>query len=199
MIPGAFAVFERHLKARLCLFRQTFPVIWTVIAVTEPRLKIPEIKVGPCCQISCHVNWESMCQMCALESVHPMNHQEPNVQRQPSEDLTPERQWSNQTRERTLEEPPKRRPRTGNPASSIRWSRVDDPGHWVPATTVEGEEDRWTETDPEVLWQQQVDDHIWKNTRQPACLCQEEWDELFINTCENIRHICVSVELNSLA
>ena len=25
----------------------------------------------------------------ALESVHPMNHQEPNVQRQPSEDLTP--------------------------------------------------------------------------------------------------------------
>ena len=39
---------------------------------------------------------------------------------------------------------------------------------------------------PEVLWQQQVDDHIWKNNGQPACLCQEEWDELFSNTCENI-------------
>ena len=39
----------------------------------------------------------------ALESVHTMNHQEPNVQKQPSEDLTAERQWSNQTRERTIE------------------------------------------------------------------------------------------------
>ena len=36
-----------------------------------------------------------------FESVHPMNH--PNVQRQCSEDLTLERQWSNQTRERTIE------------------------------------------------------------------------------------------------
>ena len=44
----------------------------------------------------------------------------------------------------------------------------------------------WTETDPEVLWQQQIDDPIWKNNGQPACLCQEEWDELFSNTCENI-------------
>ena len=44
----------------------------------------------------------------------------------------------------------------------------------------------WTETDLEVLWQQQVDDNIWKNNGQPACLCREEWDELFSNTCENI-------------
>ena len=49
----------------------------------------------------------------------------------------------------------------------------------------------WTETDPEVLWQQQVDDHIWKNDGQLACLCQAEWDELFSNTCENITaHVC---------
>ena len=49
----------------------------------------------------------------------------------------------------------------------------------------------WTETDPEVLWQQEVDDDIWKNNGQPACLCQEEWDELFSNTCENItEHVC---------
>ena len=48
-----------------------------------------------------------------------------------------------------------------------------------------------TETDPEVLWQQQVDDHIWKNNGQPACLCQEDGDELFSNTCENITaHLC---------
>ena len=108
--------------------------------------------------------------------------------------LTPERQWSNQTRERTIEraeEPPTQRPRLEDPASSIRWSRVDDAGHWVPATTVEDEEDMWTETDREVLWQQQVDDHIWKNNGQPACLCQEEWDELFSNTCENVTaHVC---------
>ena len=39
----------------------------------------------------------------ALESVHPMEYQERNVQRQPSEDSAPERQWSNQTRERTIE------------------------------------------------------------------------------------------------
>ena len=66
----------------------------------------------------------------ALEPVHPMNHQEPNVQKQPSA----ERQWSNQTRERTIqraEEPPIQRPRLENPASSIRWSRVNDEGHWV--------------------------------------------------------------------
>ena len=123
-----------------------------------------------------------------------MNHQEPNVQRQPSEDLTPERQLSNQTRERTVEradEPPTQRPPLENPASSIRWSRVDDPGHWVRVTTTEDEEDMWTETDPEVLWQHQVDEQIWKNNGQPACLCQEEWDELFSDTCENITaHVC---------
>ena len=48
-----------------------------------PRLKIPEIRVGPCRQMSWGENVR------ALESVHPMNRQEPNVQRQPSEDLTP--------------------------------------------------------------------------------------------------------------
>ena len=57
----------------------------------------------------------------------------------------------------------------------------------------------WTEMGSEVLWQQQVDDHIWKNNGQPACLCQEEWDEFFSNTCENITHICVFVDPNSLA
>ena len=130
----------------------------------------------------------------ALEPVHPMNHQEPNVQWQFPEDSIPERQSSNQARERTVEradEPPTQRPRLENPASSIWWSRVDDPGHWVPATTTEDEEDMWTETDPEVLWQQQVDDHIWENNGKPTCLCQEEWDELFSNTCDIITaHVC---------
>ena len=123
----------------------------------------------------------------ALKSLHPVNH--PNEQKQFPDDSTAERQSSNQTRERTFEraeEPPTQRPRLENPASSIRWSRVEDPGHWVPAATVEDEEDMWTKTDPEVLWQQQVDDHIWENNGKPACLCQEEWDELFSKTCENI-------------
>ena len=123
----------------------------------------------------------------AIESAHPVNH--PIVQKQLPDDSNPERQWSNQTRERTIEraeEPPTQRPRLENPASSIRWSRVDDPRHWVPATDVEDEEDMWTETDPEVLWQQQVDDHIWENNGKPTCQCQEEWDELFSNTCENV-------------
>ena len=126
----------------------------------------------------------------ALELVHPMNH--PNVQRQHSEDLTPERQLSNQTRERTFEradEPPTQRPRLENPANSIRWSRVCDPRKWFPATAVEDEENMWTETDSEVLWQH----HIWENNEKPACLCQEEWDELFSNTCENVTaRVCFS-------
>ena len=40
--------------------------------------------------------------------------------------------------------------------------------------------------DFEVLWQQQVDDHIQENNGKPTCVCQEEWAELFSNTCENI-------------
>ena len=112
-----------------------------------------------------------------------------NEQKQFPDGSTPERQSSSQTRERTFErsdEPPTQRPRLENPASSIRWSRVDDPRQWVPTTAVEDEENMWTEMDSEVLWQQQVDDHIWENNGKPACLCQEEWDELFSQTCENI-------------
>ena len=121
------------------------------------------------------------------ESVHPVNL--PNTQKQLSDDPTRERQSSNQTRERTIEradEPPTQRPRLENSASSIRWSRIDDPRHWVPATAVEDEENMWTEMDSEVLWQQQVDDHIWENNGKPTCLSQEEWDELFSNTSENV-------------
>ena len=122
-----------------------------------------------------------------LDSDPPVNHL--NEQKQFPDDSTPERQSNNQTRERTFErsdEPPTQRPRLENPASSVRWSRVDDPRQWVPTTAVEDEENMWTDMDPEVLWQQQVDDHIWENNGKPACLCQEEWDELFSQTCENI-------------
>ena len=133
----------------------------------------------------------------ALESVHPVNHQEPNVQRQLSEHSIPERQVSNQTRERTIEsadEPPTQRPRLENPAS---WSRVDDPGHCFPATTVEDEEDMWTETDPKVFRQQQVDDHIWKNNGSPfVCVRKSGMSAIPVTTS---RHMCVSVDLNSLA
>ena len=40
---------------------------------------------------------------------------------------------------------------TTSSAGESSQSRVDDPGHWVPATTTEDKEDMLTETDPEVL------------------------------------------------
>ena len=83
-----------------------------------------------------------------LDSDHPVNHL--NEQKQLPDDSTPERQSSNQTRERTFErsdEPPTQRPRLENLARSIRWSRVDDPRQWVLATAVEDEENMWTEMD----------------------------------------------------
>ena len=122
-----------------------------------------------------------------LKSVHPVNH--PNKQNQFPDDPTFEKQSSNQMRERTCEradEPPAQRPRLENPASSIRWSRIDEPRQWVPTTAVEDEENMWSAMDSEVFWQQQVDDHIWENNGKPVCLFQEEWDELFSNTCENV-------------
>ena len=67
--PRAIIVFEKRFKVRTCQFRQTFQVIWTVIAVIEPRLKISEIRVGPCRQVSCHVKWRKMCKMCERSSL----------------------------------------------------------------------------------------------------------------------------------
>ena len=69
-----------------------------------------------------------------LAPVQPMSHQERNVRLQSSEDFIPERQSSNRARERTVEsadEHPAQRPRLENPASSISWSKFDEPGHWV--------------------------------------------------------------------
>ena len=83
-----------------------------------------------------------------LDSDHPVNH--PNEQKQFLDDSTPERQSSNQTRERTFErsdEPPTQRPRLENPARSIRWARVDDPRQWVPTTAVNDDENMWTDMD----------------------------------------------------
>ena len=40
---------------------------------------------------------------------------------------------------------------------AIRWSKTGESGHWSPITVPETEE-IWVETDPEILWQQQVDD-----------------------------------------
>ena len=42
---------------------------------------------------------------------------------------------------------------------------------------MEDEENMWTEMDS-VLWQQQVDDHIWEDNGKATCLCR--------NTCENV-------------
>ena len=95
---------------------------------------------------------------------------------------------SNQTRERHHEvddEPPTQRPRLENPASAIRWSKTDESGHWSPITAPEAEE-MWVETDPEMLLQQHVRDHVWENTGKPVCLLQEEWSDLFGSTRDNI-------------
>ena len=37
-----------------------------------------------------------------------------------------------------------------------------------------------------MLWQQQVDDHVWENTGKPVCLFYEEWSDLFGNTRDSI-------------
>ena len=76
---------------------------------------------------------------------------------------TEERQLGNQVRERSSEhadEPLAQRPRPEGPACAIRWSKADEPGHWVPVAVPDVEEDMCVEADPEVLWQQHVDDHI---------------------------------------
>ena len=59
----------------------------------------------------------------ALAPVQPMSHQERSVRSHSSEDFIPERQSSNQARERTVEsadELPTQRPRLENPACSVR-------------------------------------------------------------------------------
>ena len=109
-----------------------------------------------------------------------MNHQERSVRSSLPDDFVPERQPSNHARERTVDsadEHPTQRLWLKNPASSIRWSKVHEPGRWVLATVAEGEKHMWNETDPEVFWQQHVDCHIWENNGQPACFFREEWDE----------------------
>ena len=68
-LPELDSESHRSFRARVCLFRQTFPAIWRVIAVIKPRLKTPEIRVGPCRQMSCHVKWEKMCKMCEHSSL----------------------------------------------------------------------------------------------------------------------------------
>ena len=47
-----------------------------------------------------------------------------------------------------------------------------------PPFTVPETEEMWVETDSEILWQQQVDDHV--------CLFHEEWSDHFGNTRDNI-------------
>ena len=58
--------------------------------------------------------------------------------------------------------------------------KTGESGHWSPITVPETE-GMWVETDPEILWQQQVDDHVWENTGKPVCLFYEEWSDLFGN------------------
>ena len=127
-------------------------------------------------------------QVQTLESDQRLEGQQQDSKGISSEERTEGRSLSSQTRERHHEvgdEPPTQRPRLENSASAIRWSKTDESGHWSPATVPEAEE-MWVETDPEMLWQQQVDDHVWENTVKPVCLFQEEWSDLFGSTRYNI-------------
>ena len=66
-----------------------------------------------------------------------------------------------------------------------RWSKVDEAGALGSCCGC-GRKTCGLKQIPEVLWQQQVGDHIWERNGQPACLCQEEWAELLSDTCDNI-------------
>ena len=112
------------------------------------------------------------------ESDHPMDRQEQHTS---PEELTAGWSPSNQMRERhheVADEPPAQRPRLESPASAIRWSRTAESGHWTPVTGSDAEEHLWVETDPEMLWRQQVDDRIWENIGKPVRRFQEEWSDL---------------------
>ena len=127
-------------------------------------------------------------QVQTLESDQRLDGQQQDSEGNSSEERTDGRSLSNQVRERHHEiadEPPTQRLRLENPASAIRWSKTDKSGHWSPIAAPETEE-MWVETDPEMLWQQQVDDYVWENTGKPVCLFQEEWSDLFGNTRDNI-------------
>ena len=131
----------------------------------------------------------------ALESDPPVNH--PNEQQQFPDDSTPERQSSSQTRERTFERsdgPPTQRFRLQNPASSIRWSRVDDPRHWVPATTMEDEEKMWTEMDSVVA----AASRRWRTMGNLPVCAKKSGMSSSATPVKKSRHKCASVSLSSL-
>ena len=127
-------------------------------------------------------------QVQSLESEQRLEDHQQDSEENSSEGRIERKTLSNQARDRhheVVDEPPTQRPRLENPASAIRWSKTDESGHWSPITVPETEE-MWVETDPEILWQQQVDDHVWENTGKPVCLFYEEWSDLFGNTRDNI-------------
>ena len=127
-------------------------------------------------------------QVQSLESEQRLEDHQQDSEENSSEEEIERKTLSNQARDRhheVVDERPTQRPRLENPASAIRWSKTDESGHWSPITVAETEE-IWVETDPEILWQQQVDDHVWENTGKPVCHFYEEWSDLFGNTRDNI-------------
>ena len=127
-------------------------------------------------------------QVQSIENEHHLKDSQQDLEEISSEERTERKTLCNQTRDRlhdVVDEPPMQRPRLENPASAIRWSKTDESGHWSLISVPETENVR-AETDPEILWQQQVDDHVWENTGKPNFLFHEEWCDLFDNTRDNI-------------
>ena len=141
-----------------------------------------------CHHYNAHFAAEAEKQVQSLESEQRLEDHQEDSEGISSEERIERKTLSNQARDRhheVVDEPPTQRPRLENPASVIRWSKTDESGHWSPITVPETEE-MWVETDPEILWHQQVDDHVWENTGKPVCLFFEEWSDLFGNTRDNI-------------
>ena len=70
----------------------------------------------------------------------------------------------------SLNEFPAQRPRLECPASAIRWSKADEPGHWAPVTVLEVEEDMWIEADRGVVAVAGWRSHLGKLRAASQCL-----------------------------
>ena len=120
-------------------------------------------------------------QVQSIENDHQLKDNQQDPEENSHEERIERKTLCIQTRDRVhevIEDPPMQRPRLENPVSAFRWSKADELGHWSPISVPEREKIS-DETDPEILWQQQVDDHVWQNTGKPICLFDEEWSDLF--------------------
>ena len=103
-------------------------------------------------------------QVQSIENEHQLKDNQQDPDENSPEERIDRKTLCNQTRDRlneVIDEPPMQRPRLENPASAVSSSETDEPGHWSPVSVPETEK-IIDETDPEILWQQHVDDYVWQ-------------------------------------